>query len=106
MKSFIFIRSALVAASCSLSVFALSTSANAANLTPVDLELSLLVDISRSMDNNEFSIQRQGYGNVFNDPSLFNNFNESYLQSDPVLVARGVRDSLFAFEGYLLYQPK
>ncbi len=33
-----------------------------------------------------------------------NNFNESYRQSDPVLKAQGVADSVFEFEGYLVYQ--
>lgn len=33
-----------------------------------------------------------------------NNFNESYLQADPVLKANGVRDSLFQFQGYIIYQ--
>lgn len=42
----------------------------------------------------------------YSNPTLFNNFNERYLQSDPVLVARNVADSLFAFEGYILYQLK
>lgn len=42
----------------------------------------------------------------YENPTLYNNFNESYLQADPVLIARGVRDSLFAFEGYLLFQLK
>ena len=33
-----------------------------------------------------------------------NNFNESYAQADPVLKADGVADSLFDFQGYLIYQ--
>lgn len=37
------------------------------------------------------------------DP-LSNNFNESYLQADPVLKAQGNPDSLFAFQGYMVYQ--
>ena len=35
---------------------------------------------------------------------VFNNFNESYLQADPALKAIGEVDSLFAFEGYIIYQ--
>lgn len=42
----------------------------------------------------------------YSSPTLSNNFNESYLQADPVLVSQGVPDSLFAFEGYILYQLK
>lgn len=37
---------------------------------------------------------------------LYNNFNEQYCQVDPVLVSQGVPDSLFKFEGYILYQLK
>ncbi len=33
-----------------------------------------------------------------------NNFNESYEQADPVLKANNVRDSVFEFQGYIVYQ--
>lgn len=33
-----------------------------------------------------------------------NNFNESYAQADPVLKANNVTDSVFTFQGYILYQ--
>ncbi|RMG19109.1 MAG: hypothetical protein D6730_22075, partial [Bacteroidetes bacterium] len=33
-----------------------------------------------------------------------NNYNESYAQADPVLKANGIADSLFRFQGYLVYQ--
>ncbi|MEZ4847898.1 MAG: T9SS type A sorting domain-containing protein [Bacteroidia bacterium] len=33
-----------------------------------------------------------------------NNYNESYRQSDPVLVSEGVADPTFEFEGYIVYQ--
>ncbi len=49
-------------------------SAIAQTLTPVELELSLLVDVSPSIDSNEFNLQKQGYVNAFNDPNLFNNY--------------------------------
>ncbi|MCB9233809.1 MAG: T9SS type A sorting domain-containing protein [Bacteroidia bacterium] len=35
-----------------------------------------------------------------------NNCNESYEQSDPVLVSQGLPDPTFEFEGYILYQLK
>lgn len=38
------------------------------------------------------------------DDGLKNNFNESYEQSDPVLVTQGVADSTFKFQGYIVYQ--
>ncbi|MEM0997421.1 MAG: T9SS type A sorting domain-containing protein [Bacteroidota bacterium] len=42
----------------------------------------------------------------YSNATLFNNFNETYLQADPVLIAEDVADSLFEFEGYILYQLK
>lgn len=39
-------------------------------LTPVDLELSLLVDVSSSVDGDEFDLQKQGYANAFNNPAV------------------------------------
>ncbi|MCI4669703.1 MAG: T9SS type A sorting domain-containing protein [Bacteroidia bacterium] len=33
-----------------------------------------------------------------------NNFNESYRQADPVLKAGGIPDSVFEFQGYIIYQ--
>ncbi|MEO0581997.1 MAG: hypothetical protein AAF135_07230 [Bacteroidota bacterium] len=36
--------------------------------------------------------------------SVRNNFNESYRQADPVLKANQVADSVFEFQGYLIYQ--
>ncbi|MEO1384933.1 MAG: hypothetical protein AAFV78_17050, partial [Bacteroidota bacterium] len=36
--------------------------------------------------------------------SVRNNFNESYRQADPVLKANQVVDSVFEFQGYIIYQ--
>ncbi len=33
-----------------------------------------------------------------------NNFNEKYRQADPVLKAAGIADSVFEFQGYIVYQ--
>ena len=38
----------------------------------VDLELSLLVDVSGSISANEFNLQRQGYVNAFQNVSIWN----------------------------------
>lgn len=38
----------------------------------VDLELVLAVDVSRSIDDEEFRLQRQGYADAFNHPSVIN----------------------------------
>lgn len=46
-------------------------SSSVAAATNVDLELALLVDVSRSVDAKEFIQQRDGYVNAFKDPSLF-----------------------------------
>ena len=40
----------------------------------VDLELSLLIDVSGSVDNNEYNIQVGGYASVFDDPTIYENF--------------------------------
>lgn len=65
-------RTTLLTVSATLGTLAFCTSANAA--TFVDIELSLLVDVSGSIDENEFNLQKQGYVDVFSDGSLFNNF--------------------------------
>lgn len=36
--------------------------------------------------------------------AITNNYNESYVQADPVLKAQGNWDSLFNFQGYMIYQ--
>lgn len=38
----------------------------------VDLELVLAVDVSRSIDDDEFELQRQGYADAFMHPSVIN----------------------------------
>jgi hypothetical protein len=38
--------------------------------TPVNIELALLVDVSGSVDASEYSLQRQGYIDAFNNPAL------------------------------------
>ncbi|GAA6621318.1 DUF1194 domain-containing protein [Scytonema sp. NUACC26] len=72
MKSPYFVYTVLTAVSC-VSV-AISTSASAATLTAVDTELSLLVDVSGSIDDREFDLQKKGYANTFLNPNLFNDF--------------------------------
>ena len=44
----------------------------------VDLELVLAVDVSRSIDDDEFELQRQGYADAFMHPSVIN-----AIQSNP-----------------------
>lgn len=74
MKISNFIKTTLLAVSTTVGTLAICTSANAASLTAVDIELSLLVDISTSINSTEFYLQKQGYVDVFSDASLFNNF--------------------------------
>lgn len=38
--------------------------------TPVDLELALAIDVSRSIDFSEARLQREGYINAFRDPKV------------------------------------
>ncbi|HSH29631.1 MAG TPA: DUF1194 domain-containing protein [Thiohalobacter sp.] len=44
--------------------------ASGAQATPVALELALLVDVSGSVDTNEYNLQKTGYINAFNDASI------------------------------------
>lgn len=55
-----------------VSVGTLALLVGAANAQHVNLELSLLVDVSGSVDGTEFNIQRQGYANAFANPTFFN----------------------------------
>ncbi|ABA21917.1 Protein of unknown function DUF1194 [Trichormus variabilis ATCC 29413] len=71
-KTSLFFRATFTTVAGTLSALAMSTSAYAATL--VDLELSLLVDVSGSVDSTEFQLQRDGYVNAFSNPNLFNNF--------------------------------
>jgi hypothetical protein len=41
-----------------------------AHAVPVDLELSLLVDVSGSVSSSEFNLQKQGYVDAFRDPNI------------------------------------
>ena len=51
----------------------------AARAEPVDLELVLAVDISRSVDDEEARLQREGYVEAFRDPRVIN-----AIQSGPL----------------------
>ncbi len=45
----------------------------------VDLELSLLVDVSSSVNSTEFNLQRQGYVDAFNNTSIWNAIDQGTL---------------------------
>jgi hypothetical protein len=49
---------------------AASTIGGAAHAVPVALELALLVDVSGSVDANEYALQRDGYVKAFNDATI------------------------------------
>lgn len=53
-----------------LALLATLLSPMAANAIPVDLELSLVVDVSPSVDNTEFALQMDGYTAAFQDPGI------------------------------------
>ena len=38
--------------------------------TPVELELSLVVDVSGSISTTEYNLQMDGYANAFRDPTV------------------------------------
>lgn len=44
--------------------------ARSARAEPVDLQLVLAADVSRSVDSQEFKLQREGYAAAFNDPRV------------------------------------
>jgi hypothetical protein len=56
-----------IAAAVVAAPFMLSMPAHA---TPVALELQLLVDVSGSVDSNEYALQRTGYVNAFNNAGI------------------------------------
>jgi hypothetical protein len=49
-----------------------------AALVVVDLELILAVDVSRSIDDDEYNLQKQGYADAFSHPAVLN-----AIQSNP-----------------------
>jgi hypothetical protein len=53
-----------------LAAAALWPSSRARASAPVDLQLVLAADISRSIDDNEFALQRQGYASALVDPRV------------------------------------
>lgn len=66
-ESFMRLSPRLVVAACALCAApALSHASN----VPVDLELSLLVDVSGSISTAEFNLQRTGYSNAFRTPGI------------------------------------
>lgn len=68
------VRLTIATVACGIGTLAFNSKTFAASLTSVDVELSLLVDVSGSVSNNEFNLQKQGYVDVFNNSNLFNNF--------------------------------
>lgn len=64
------LRSTAVAAITALTLVAAPLSATAS--TQVDVELQLLVDVSGSIDDTEFVLQRNGYANAFRNLNIQN----------------------------------
>ena len=54
------------------SVFFTLSIVGSSNAMLVDLELSLLVDVSGSVNASEFNLQKQGYANAFNNVNIWN----------------------------------
>lgn len=52
---------------CGLTLF---VSMPLAHAVPVDIELSLVIDVSPSVDNTEFALQMAGYEAAFKDPAV------------------------------------
>lgn len=51
-------------------IAALGLAGHASAATAVDVELSLLIDVSGSVDANEFALQRDGYVNAFKNTAI------------------------------------
>ena len=56
----------------SVCLLVLSTAAPLKAITPVDVELQLLLDISGSIDSNEYDLQLQGYQGAFQSDTVQN----------------------------------
>jgi hypothetical protein len=65
-KIYVFIAAALLAMTFTAAGSALAN-------TTVGLELSLLVDVSGSISDSEFALQRTGYANVFTNSNFYSN---------------------------------
>ena len=63
-------RVATLCCAAAVAALALAMSAPAQDGLPVDLELVLAVDVSRSMDEGELRLQRDGYAAALRDPSV------------------------------------
>lgn len=61
----------------SLLAVALAAQTASAQPTKVDIELSLLVDVSGSVSSAEYGLQKTGYVNVFNNTTFWNAFQSS-----------------------------
>lgn len=68
---------------------------------PVDVELVLAVDISGSIDAQEFALQRQGYANAFRDPRVIDAIRANRWQRITVTMvewsAEDLQEQLFPF---------
>lgn len=59
----------------------LTAPAVAQKKTPVDLELSFVVDASGSIDQEEIQLQRQGYASALANPQVLRAINSGFLRS-------------------------
>jgi len=74
-------RIAVIALAALIVVFGVGQSRAQAVDTPVDLELSLLLDVSGSVDATEFDLQKQGYVDAFNSATLATAISKGTLGS-------------------------
>ncbi len=56
-----------------LSAFAFTVVASSASAVPVDLGLSLVIDVSGSVNTSEYNLQMDGYANAFRSAAVQNN---------------------------------
>ena len=74
MKKNTLISTGFLGATSVVSVFGYGLTAYAAGLTPVSLELAIVIDGSASIAEQDFNNQITVLNNIFNDPNFYNDF--------------------------------
>ncbi|MDJ0659600.1 MAG: DUF1194 domain-containing protein [Crocosphaera sp.] len=74
MKKYTLISKGLLGATGAVSILGYGLIANAAELTPVSLELAIIIDGSQSISEENFNLQLGALDNIFNDPNFYNDF--------------------------------
>ncbi|MGK7962185.1 DUF1194 domain-containing protein [Crocosphaera sp.] len=74
MKKYTLISKGVLGTTGIVSILGFAAMANAAQLTPVSLELAIIIDASESISQDSFDRQLVALDNIFNDPNFYNDF--------------------------------